>query len=134
MKPPVNMKRQAAVLLAVIMALPLFAEEVAPEEEDWDITMEGGGITLEESPPPSAPVLPETDNYGSRRNVVTAEQIREQGSLDLLDTLRDVPGVMFSKRNVIGTNTGNSLYVRGAVTPTRPWKPPFCLTACPVTA
>jgi iron complex outermembrane receptor protein len=45
--------------------------------------------------------------------VVTGEQIREQGSLDILDTLRDVPGVMFSKRNAIGTNTGNSLYVRG---------------------
>jgi hypothetical protein len=43
-------------------------------------------------------VLPETDNFGVRRNVVTAERIREQGSLDLLDTLQDVAGVMFSKK------------------------------------
>jgi iron complex outermembrane receptor protein len=77
--------------------------------------MEGEGITLEEDrpPPPPSPVTPETDVYGARHNVVTREQIREQGSLDVLDALRDVPGVMFSKKNAIGTNTGTSLYVRG---------------------
>jgi iron complex outermembrane receptor protein len=105
-------------ILAVALffaALSLSAEDPPPEEteEDWDITMEGAGLTFEEEAPPPAPVLPRTDNFGARQNVVTAEQIKEQGSLDLLDTLRDVPGVMFSKKNVIGTNTGTSLYVRG---------------------
>ena len=110
-----NYKFIAPALLLALIALPLPAEEAASqEEEDWDITMEGQGLTFEEdAPPPASPVVPEVDSFGTRRSVVTAEQIREQGSLDLLDTLRDVPGVMFSKRNAIGTNTGNSLYVRG---------------------
>ena len=102
--------------LSVLTALPVLAAEEAADAdrgEDWDIAMEGEGITLEEDAPAVPPVMPVTDNFGARHNVVTSEQIREQGSLDLLDTLRDVPGVMFSKKNVIGTNTGTSLYVRG---------------------
>lgn len=85
--------------------------------EDWDadpkLVMEGEGITVEEGWAAPDPVIPETDIYGARRNVVTDEQIREQGSLDILDALRDVPGVMFSKKNGVGTTTGTSLYVRG---------------------
>jgi iron complex outermembrane receptor protein len=110
------MRRLPALLfLFLVSALPIFAEESAGEEteEDWTLAMEGQGITVEADGASPAPVIPETDLYGARHNVVTEEQIREQGSLDLLDTLRDVPGVMFSKRNAIGTNTGNSLYVRG---------------------
>ncbi|MDR0710511.1 MAG: TonB-dependent receptor plug domain-containing protein [Spirochaetaceae bacterium] len=101
--------------LFVVSALSIFAEEAAGEdpEEDWAFAMEGPGITLEADRLDSTPVTPATDVYGARHNLVTEEQIREQGSLDILDTLRDVPGVMFSKRNAIGTNTGNSLYVRG---------------------
>jgi iron complex outermembrane receptor protein len=82
-------------------------------EEDWSILMEGAGITVEGQKPQPAPVSPESDNYGAQHNVVSAEQIREQGSLDVLDALRDVPGVTFSKRNIAGTNTGTSVYVRG---------------------
>lgn len=102
-------------MLFVVSALSICAEEAGGDdpEEDWALAMEGPGMTLEADRIPPAPTLPETDAYGARHNVVTEEQIREQGSLDLLDALRDVPGVMFSKRNAIGTNTGNSLYVRG---------------------
>jgi iron complex outermembrane receptor protein len=82
-------------------------------EDEWGPVLEGAGITVEEGRTPSAPVIPETDSYGGRRNVVTGEQIREQGSLDLLDALRAVPGIMFSKKNGLGTTTGTSLYVRG---------------------
>jgi iron complex outermembrane receptor protein len=92
---------------------PAGTEETGGREENWDIVMEGSGLTVEAGRKESAPTVPETDNYGARHNVVGAEQIREQGSLDILDTLRDVPGVMFSKKNGIGTNTGTSLYVRG---------------------
>jgi iron complex outermembrane receptor protein len=60
-----------------------------------------------------SPTVPVSTLYGSQFNVVTEEQIERQGSLDFLDTLRDVPGVMFSKHNVLGTNTSTSLYVRG---------------------
>jgi iron complex outermembrane receptor protein len=104
-----------AALLAALLPLSAFAEEVPPEkaEDNWDISMEGEGLTLEEDMPVSSPAVPETGPYGTRRNVVSGEQIREQGSLDILDALRDVPGVMFSKKNAIGTNTGTSLYVRG---------------------
>jgi iron complex outermembrane receptor protein len=59
-----------------------------------------------------SPSTPVAAPYGPH-NVVTEDQIKEQGSLDLLDTLRDVPGVFFSKRNIIGANTAASLYVRG---------------------
>jgi iron complex outermembrane receptor protein len=57
-------------------------------------------------------VAPVSSPYGAH-NVVSEKQIREQGSLDLLDALRNVPGVMTGKRNMIGTNTGSSLYIRG---------------------
>jgi iron complex outermembrane receptor protein len=60
-----------------------------------------------------SPAVPASTLYGTQFNVVTEEQIERQGSLDFLDTLRNVPGVMFSKHNVLGSNTGTSLYVRG---------------------
>jgi iron complex outermembrane receptor protein len=44
---------------------------------------------------------------------VGEDQIRDQGSLDLLDTLRDVPGVVISKHNMVGATTGANLYIRG---------------------
>jgi iron complex outermembrane receptor protein len=89
------------------------SEQIKNREDDWNVFMEGEGLTVEGQKLPSTPVSPENDNYGTQHNIVSAEQIREQGALDILDTLRDVPGVMFSKRNIAGTNTGTSLYVRG---------------------
>jgi iron complex outermembrane receptor protein len=91
------------------------AEEAVTGEEDYDLFPEyAPGVTVtgvREVPAPN-PVTPVSSPYGAH-NVVSGGQIREQGSLDLLDTLRNVPGVMVSKRNIIGTNTGSSLYIRG---------------------
>jgi iron complex outermembrane receptor protein len=98
---------------ALLCAPQIRAEETEPAgEAEGALVMEGEGLTLE-ADRAGSPVIPETDSYGGRRNVVPAEAIQAQGSLDLLDALRNVPGVMFSKRNAIGTNTGPSLYVRG---------------------
>jgi iron complex outermembrane receptor protein len=111
--------------LLFLAALSLFAEgedsavpsAAAAIGEDWEadpeLIMEGEGVTLVEERTPANPAVPESGLYGDRRNIVTDDQIREQGSLDILDALRNVPGVMFSKKNGIGANTGTSLYVRG---------------------
>lgn len=60
-----------------------------------------------------APVVPVSTRFGTQFNVVTEEQIRRQGSLDFYDALRNVPGVMYQKKNIIGGQTGHSLYIRG---------------------
>ena len=60
--------------------------------------------------PPSVPVV---TRFGTQFNVVTEEQISRQGALDFYDALRNVPGVMFQKKNIIGGQTGHSLYIRG---------------------
>lgn len=115
--------------LLALSALSVFAEEAvqdgaaaaekagAATDEDWDagtdLILEGEGVTLEEERTASNPAVPEAGLYGDRRNVVTGERIREQGSLDILDALRNVPGLMFSKKNSVGANTGTGLYVRG---------------------
>ncbi len=59
------------------------------------------------------PAIPVATRYGTQRNVVTEEQIERQESLDLQSALRNVPGVMFQSKNVFGSQTGHSLYVRG---------------------
>ena len=63
--------------------------------------------------PEHGPTTPVSTPYGTQFNVVTEKQIKEQGSPDFLDTMRNVPGVMFSKHNAAGTSTGTSLYIRG---------------------
>ena len=59
------------------------------------------------------PVDPVTTRFGTQFNVVTEDQIRLQNSLDFYDALRNVPGVMYQKKNIIGGQTGPSLYIRG---------------------
>ena len=63
--------------------------------------------------PYSNPVTPLNTRYGTQYNVVTEEQIKEQNSQDFQSTLRDVPGVMFQSKNLIGSQTSHSLYIRG---------------------
>lgn len=60
-----------------------------------------------------APAVPVQTRFGTQYNVVTEEQIRLQNSLDFYDALRNVPGVMYQKKNIIGGQTSASLYVRG---------------------
>lgn len=103
--------------LAFIAALslaggPAFAQDAAPEEAENYVDMEENeGITLTETRD-RGPAVPEISPYG-RHNTVSDEAIKAQGSRDLLDALRNVPGVSFSKRNSIGGDTGTSLYIRG---------------------
>jgi len=63
--------------------------------------------------PYSDPVTPINTRYGTQYNLVTEEQIKEQNSLDFESALRDVPGVMFQKRHLVGEQTSHSLYIRG---------------------
>jgi len=59
------------------------------------------------------PVTPVVTPFATQRNVVTEEQIKEQSSTDFQSSLRDVPGVMFQSRNLMGAQTSHSLYIRG---------------------
>lgn len=89
----------------------IFSQENPPGEEDEYLPMEDEvGITVTGKDP--SPAEAETSPYG-RHNEVSAEQIQKQGSQDLLDALRNVPGLSFSKRNSLGGDTGTSLYIRG---------------------
>jgi outer membrane receptor protein involved in Fe transport len=63
--------------------------------------------------PYSNPMTPMNTRYGTQYNLVTEEQIKEQNAYDFQSTLRDVPGVMFQKKNLIGEQTSHSLYIRG---------------------
>jgi iron complex outermembrane receptor protein len=108
------------LLLAVIpLIIPqgVFPQDTASREEtgdedekDYLLMEDETGLTVVGKQ--NSPVVPEGSPYG-RHNEVSAEQIHEQGSQDLLDALRNVPGVSFSKRNSIGGDTGTSLYIRG---------------------
>ncbi|MBP7766657.1 MAG: TonB-dependent receptor plug domain-containing protein [Syntrophaceae bacterium] len=62
---------------------------------------------------PANPTTPVTTRYGTQHNVVTEEQIREQSGRDFQSALRDVPGVMFQSKNLMGSQTSHSLYIRG---------------------
>ncbi|RJQ57025.1 MAG: TonB-dependent receptor [Desulfobacteraceae bacterium] len=59
------------------------------------------------------PATPVTTRYGTQYNLVTEEQIEEQNAFDFQSTLRDVPGVLFQSKNLIGSQTSHSLYIRG---------------------
>jgi outer membrane receptor protein involved in Fe transport len=59
------------------------------------------------------PAVPVISRLGNEFNTVTEEQIERQGALDFYDALRNVPGVMYQKKNIIGGQTSHSLYIRG---------------------
>ena len=69
-------------------------------------------ITVTDIPYPN-PVTPTDTRYGTQYNIVTEEQIKQQNSYDFQSTLRDVPGVMYQSKNLIGSQTSHSLYIRG---------------------
>ncbi len=104
------------LLCIFVMDISAWAEEPtkgekAGEEKEAkavlkDITVIGA--------PHTTPVTPIFDTrYGTQHNVVTEEQIKEQNSYDFQSTLRNVPGVMFQSKNLVGSQTSHSLYVRG---------------------
>jgi len=63
--------------------------------------------------PDSNPVTPIDTRYGTQYNLVTEEQIKQQNAYDFQSTLRNVPGVMFQSKNLMGSQTSHSLYIRG---------------------
>lgn len=103
-----------SIMAAIVLFQLLFAAGVCGEEGK---RVELGRIvvTATRPGPPSenSPVTPVETNYGTQYNVVTEEQIKEQNSYDFPSTLRDVPGVMFQSKNVMGSQTSHSLYIRG---------------------
>lgn len=103
-------------VLAVLMLLspvPVLGEpEAVPKPASADNVYRMDGITVTEAPIVN-PVTPVTTRYGTRHNLVTEEEIERQNSLDFQSTLRNVPGVMFQSKNVLGSQTSHSLYVRG---------------------
>lgn len=86
-------------------------EKTAAKTQDKDVT-QFKEIVVTTTPLPN-PVTPVTTRYGTQHNVVTEEQIKEQNGLDFQSALRDVPGVMFQSKNMMGSQTSHSLYVRG---------------------
>ena len=56
--------------------------------------------------------MPVMTRFGTQFNVLTKAG-SAQNSLDFYDALRNVPGVMYQKKNIIGGQTGPSLYIRG---------------------
>jgi outer membrane cobalamin receptor len=103
------------ILSIYVMIIPVMAEEPkkAGDEKDKKETK----TVLEEitvtGVPYNNPVTPVETRYGTQYNIVTEEQIKEQNSSDFQSTLRDVPGVMFQSKNLMGSQTSHSLYIRG---------------------
>ncbi|MDR0842762.1 MAG: TonB-dependent receptor plug domain-containing protein, partial [Acidobacteriota bacterium] len=60
-----------------------------------------------------SPAVPVTTRFGGQFNTVTEEQITRQDALDFYDALRNVPGVIYQKKNILGGQTSHSLYIRG---------------------
>ena len=88
-------------------------EPVQPQQEETVHTLPTVSVVGTYDAESKTPAVPNQTPYGTQFNTVTEEQIREQGSIDFLDTLKNVPGVVTSKKNLLGTNTGTSLYIRG---------------------
>ena len=96
------------------------ADVVDPGEGGGNTRLTEGSLTAYTLPPVTtfgvvdqSPATPVLTRFGTQFNAVTEEQIRLQGSLDFYDALRNVPGVMFQKKNVIGGQTSHSFYMRG---------------------
>lgn len=92
-------------LIATFTISIAFADEKGGETVLEEITVTGA--------PYSDPATPVTTRYGTQYNVVSEEQIKKQNSYDFASTLRDVPGVMSQSKNMIGSQTSHSLYIRG---------------------
>jgi iron complex outermembrane receptor protein len=85
-------------------------EEKKEEKKEEKTVLEE--ITVTETPY-NTPVTPIDTRYGTQYNLVTEEQIKLQNNYDFEPTLRNVPGVMFQQKNLIGEQTSHSLYIRG---------------------
>jgi iron complex outermembrane receptor protein len=98
--------------LACLFSLFSVSRGAADEEEKKEEKTVLEEITVIGTPI-SSPVTPIDTRYGTEYNAVTEEQIKLQNNYDFEPTLRNVPGVMFQKKNLIGEQTSHSLYIRG---------------------
>ena len=116
--------RKVSLLCACLGTLPLSAsaaEGAAAGERPGDSSgLTQGSLSAYTLPTVTVygvadqpPTIPVTTRFGTQFNVVTEEEISRQNSLDFYDALRNVPGVMFQKKNIIGGQTSSSLYIRG---------------------
>lgn len=78
----------------------------AKSDEPVDITIVTGSVEVH-------PVTPTISRFGTQYNTISAQDIENQNSLDFLSTLREVPGVITKNQNMVGSQTGTSLYIRG---------------------
>lgn len=85
-------------------------EEKGNEKQEKKAALKEITVT---APPISNPMTPVDTGYGTQYNVVTEERIKEQNTLDFQSALRDVPGVMIQSKNLMGSQTSHSLYIRG---------------------
>lgn len=103
------------LLFTFVTVTSALAEE--PQKGERDGGKKEEKAVLEEitvtGAPYSNPVTPVDTRYGTQYNLVTEEQIKEQNAYDFQSTLRDVPGVMFQSKNLVGSQTSHSLYIRG---------------------
>ena len=98
------------LLFAFVTVTWALAEEPQKGKKEEKAILEEITVT---GAPYTNPVTPVDTRYGTRYNLVTEEQIKEQNALDFQSTLRDVPGVMFQSKNIVGSQTSHSLYIRG---------------------
>jgi len=98
------------LLCTFVMAIPVWAQEAKEAKKEAKTVLEEITVT---GTAYNNPVTPVDTRYGAQYNVVTEEQIKEQNSYDFQSTLRDVPGVMSQSKNLIGSQTSHSLYIRG---------------------
>ncbi len=112
-KPWMCVKRRSLIgFLICIFFLFNVSMGIAEEGEKKEEKTVLEEITVTETPY-SNPVTPINTRYGTQYNLVTEEQIKEQNVYDFQSTLRDVPGVMFQSKNLMGSQTSHSLYIRG---------------------
>lgn len=103
------------VLYILVASTSLWAEE--PKSGKSENVQKEKVTVLEEITVKGAfysnPVMPVNTLYGTQYNVVTEEQIKERNAYDFQSALQDVPGVMYQSKNLIGSQTSHSLYIRG---------------------
>ena len=105
-------KPAGAWCLVLILSLFFHSMDARGGEEEEEETTVFADIVVKEAPY-NNPVTPVLSRYGTQHNVVTEDQITRQSGTDFQSTLRNVPGVMFQSKNLMGSQTSHSLYIRG---------------------
>lgn len=97
-------------LCVLVMVVSAWAEDPEKSRKERKAVLEGVTVI---GVPETAPITPIDTRYGTKYNLVTEEQIKEQNVTDFQSALRNVPGVMFQSKNLMGSQTSHSLYIRG---------------------